>query len=570
MLKKWSLNGKLAIGFSTIILLCGFLGYLSISYIQTLAKMTEDLYAHPYAVSTSIRDVRTNLLAIHRSMKDIVLSSTPEELDKALASIGENQKEIAASLKLIDERYLGDKQDIQSIRQHIETWDRTREKTIALVRAGDRTVAQDYTKNEGAQALQRADETVRKVIATAEKAATNFYANTQETRADILQKITLLVGVIIVLSIAVGLFVTWDIDQNIKKGIRELLRVAQRVAEGDMKEKARIDSQDEIGKLGAALNKMIDDLRGLLRKIQDASNQVAASSEELTASADQSAQVTENIAKSITNVSQLTADQVTAVHLANSHVDAVAAGIETSAVTLREAAETTGAAVGMAKNGADTIEDAVQQMRNIEETVNQLAAVVAKLGERSKEIGQIVDTISGIAGQTNLLALNAAIEAARAGEMGKGFAVVAEEVRKLAEQSQAAAKEIEQLITEIQTDTSCAVDAMNKGTREVKAGATVVQEAGSAFSKIYQMVDSVNRQALVTAKTMTDLASGTQKIVASVQQVDVSSQNVASESQGVSAATEEQSASMEEIAASSRSLASLAQEMTNMSNRFKL
>jgi len=122
--------------------------------------------------------------------------------------------------------------------------------------------------------------------------------------------------------------------------------------------------------------------------------------------------------------------------------------------------------VDRANDGGQTIELAIAQMGKIETTVNSSAQVVSKLGERSKEIGQIVATISGIAGQTNLLALNAAIEAARAGEQARGFTVVAEEVRKLAEQSQEATKKIAVLIGEIQGDTDNAVVAMNNGTRE--------------------------------------------------------------------------------------------------------
>jgi len=172
-----------------------------------------------------------------------------------------------------------------------------------------------------------------------------------------------------------------------------------------------------------------------------------------------------------------------------------------------------------------------------------------------------VDTISGLAGQTNLLALNAAIEAARAGEQGRGFAVVAEEVRKLAEQSQDAAKKIAELIGEIQEDTDKAVVAMTDGTREVKTGAEVVNAAGSAFKEIADLVTQVSSQVKEISAAIQQMASGSQQIVAAVKRIDGLSKKSASESQTVSAATEEQLASMEEIANSSEALAKLAQDL---------
>ncbi|WP_371363682.1 methyl-accepting chemotaxis protein [Sporomusa rhizae] len=209
-------------------------------------------------------------------------------------------------------------------------------------------------------------------------------------------------------------------------------------------------------------------------------------------------------------------------------------------------------------------------MAQIEETVRNSAQVVAKLGERSKEIGQIVDAISGIAGQTNLLALNAAIEAARAGEQGRGFAVVAEEVRKLAEQSQEAAKKIAGLIGEIQGDTDKAVASMNDGTREVNVGADVVNAAGVAFREIIDMVSQVSSQIKEISAAIQQMASGSQQIVGSVKKIDDLSKSSAGEAQNVSAATEEQLASMEEIASASQALAQLAQDLQVAVARFRV
>ena len=209
-------------------------------------------------------------------------------------------------------------------------------------------------------------------------------------------------------------------------------------------------------------------------------------------------------------------------------------------------------------------------MANIEKAVDDSANLVGKLGERSQEIGTIVDTISGIAGQTNLLALNAAIEAARAGEQGRGFAVVAEEVRKLAEQSQDAAKQIAELIGAIQNDTNQAVDAMNEGTREVRKGTEVVTSAGQAFGQIVNLVDRVSDQVSDISAAIEQMAAGSQHIVASTKNIDAASKEASAHTQTVSAATEEQLASMEEIASSSQALANLAQELQTEVAKFRV
>lgn len=364
--------------------------------------------------------------------------------------------------------------------------------------------------------------------------------------------------------------IAYLMSRQINDSLHSMLRVATQVANGDLRACAEVRSKDEFGELAEATNRMVANIKQVIEQIQRSAEQLAASSQELTASADQSSEVTQGIAQSISNVSAMTTRQVSAAEAVTRELQAVAAGIGTSTDTLAAASKKTQETVDMAGVGTQKIRGAVGQMGRIETTVRSSAEVVSKLGERSQEIGQIVDTISGLAGQTNLLALNAAIEAARAGEQGKGFAVVAEEVRKLAEQSQAAAKEIEALIAEIQADTESAVAAMRQGTEEVQIGAQVVGEAGSAFSDICGMIDLVNRQAGEISRTMVSLASGTRTVVGAVDAIDVSTQSVSDETQSVSAATQQQSAAMQEIAASSRSLAQLAQELNKLSARFVL
>jgi len=221
-----------------------------------------------------------------------------------------------------------------------------------------------------------------------------------------------------------------------------------------------------------------------------------------------------------------------------------------------------------AERGGNAVKTAINQMSSIQNTVETLAKEITGLGVRSKEIGHIIEAISNIAGQTNLLALNAAIEAARAGEQGLGFAVVAEEVRKLAEQSQEAAKQISEIIGAIQNDTAKAVSAMEAGTREVKTGSELVNNAGNAFEEIEKLIEKNTTQAKGMIKAIQQIAQSSQKIVAGAQEVYNLSKENSNQTQSVSAATEEQMASMQEIAADINTLTIQAEELQALAKKF--
>jgi len=237
-------------------------------------------------------------------------------------------------------------------------------------------------------------------------------------------------------------------------------------------------------------------------------------------------------------------------------------------------------------------------MQSIKSKVGASAAKVQEMGQRSSEIGAIVETIEDIASQTNLLALNAAIEAARAGEHGKGFAVVADEVRKLAERSSQATKEIGGLIAGIQTTVAEAVKAMDEGSREVELGVVSANKAGTALSEILSAAQAVNDQAELAGSAAEQMSIASSELVSAVDSVSavveentaateemsanstevtqaiesiasVSEENSAAIEE-VSASTEEMTAQVEEVTASAQSLAELAENLQNVINRFKL
>jgi len=363
----------------------------------------------------------------------------------------------------------------------------------------------------------------------------------------------------------------WMIARIIANSLNEMVKSVQEVADGDFTIKeVTIKSKDEIGLLSIALNTMTKNLNCLLKHVSESAEQVASSSEELTATAEQSAQVTSQIAASISDIATGTEQQVAAIDESLGIVEQMSAGIQQIAASANTVIVSADKTANASYNGTKAITTAIQQMNHIEKTVTNSAEVITKLGQRSNEIGQIVATISGIAGQTNLLALNAAIEAARAGEQGRGFAVVADEVRKLAEQSQDAAKKIAGLIGDVQSDTDKAVLAMDTGTKEVKVGTEVVTAAGQAFNEIETLISQVSSQVKEISVAIQQMASGSQQIVSSIREIDNIGKDGASQTQTVSAATEEQSASIEEIAASSEHLAVMAQTLQSAVKKFRV
>ncbi|HWR38141.1 MAG TPA: methyl-accepting chemotaxis protein [Patescibacteria group bacterium] len=384
-------------------------------------------------------------------------------------------------------------------------------------------------------------------------------------------------GIMFLVALLIALLVINKLADRIVRPIHEAAQYVQVISDGDFTEEtlaktnlAQINSQDEIGQLSRAIRKMRSDLWSVLKLVSTSADQVSGASEELRLAAKESSQTAQQVTSSVLKVASGTRHQTDVMSNCSGNVDNLAASAHQIAANTAKAANASTEANKAASSGGQAISDAVRQMSHIEDTVSKSATVVTTLGERSKEIGQIIDTISNIAGQTNLLALNAAIEAARAGEQGRGFAVVADEVRRLAEQSQEAAKQIAALIGEIQSETDKAVDAMTSGNREVKRGSETVTSAGQAFQQIVNAIEQVSGEINTISTATQQMANGSQNIVTAMHEVISVNQNAASETETVSAAAEEQSATMEEMAASCDELRRLAIELKESLQKFRI
>ncbi|MDQ7092492.1 methyl-accepting chemotaxis protein [Desulfosporosinus sp. PR] len=377
----------------------------------------------------------------------------------------------------------------------------------------------------------------------------------------------------LIIAFGISLVLGTLLSNNISKQIVNVAENAEEIANGNLNidiKKFSSNSKDELGQLGRAFKTMAENLIQLVQHVSVSAAHVAASSQELSAGAEQSAQASNQVSVAIMEVSKGADKQLNAMNETSAIVEQMSAGIQQMVENAKVVVHSSEKTAHSAAEGSSAIDKTIQQMLTIDQTVTGSAEVVENLGERSKEIGQIVDTISGIAAQTNLLALNAAIEAARAGDQGRGFAVVADEVRKLAEQSQEASQQIASLIHEIQQDTQKAVLSINEGTHQVKLGTEVAETAGRAFSEISALIYEVSSQIEEISKEIQQMAIGNERIVTSVNDVFEASRNITDQTQTVSAATEEQTASVEEIASSSKVLATMAEELQAALSKFNI
>ncbi len=390
----------------------------------------------------------------------------------------------------------------------------------------------------------------------------------QDMNAAIRNMIIACVVIIVVLS----LFICY-ITKQITSPLQLVIRVCEKLSNGDFRTDGVIGSverYDEFGHMEKAVKEMRMTVNKLIHKVITSTEQLASSSEELTASAHQAAQATEMVAQSVTKSAGAVIEQQQDVEAAMESIDHAMKSIGKLNETANEVTTNVLESHKQAQAGSDAIGSTVAKIVSVEEIVNNSTATVDKLGQRSQEIGQIVETISGIADQTNLLALNAAIEAARAGEHGRGFAVVADEVRKLAEESQNAAKRITGLIGAIQSDTSLAVNSMQKGNVAVKDGTQSVGELKVAFDNIKDASDVMADKAHNMSSDLEAVSRDTDNVRTRSSKISENSRKVATEMESVSAAAEEQSASASEIATASETLAQLAHGLQTAVGEFKV
>lgn len=344
--------------------------------------------------------------------------------------------------------------------------------------------------------------------------------------------LALVIGAIIV-SILVSAILGFLINRSISSAAASLVHASDAMANGDLSQRVRLTSKDELGAIGDSFDTMADSFALAIRKVAESSAQVAVAASQVNSTAERIATGAEEVASQAATVAT-SGEEMSATS------GDIAQNCQMAAAGAQQASQS-------AHAGAEVVEKTVMVMGQIAEKVKESARTVESLGARSDQIGAIIGTIEDIADQTNLLALNAAIEAARAGEQGRGFAVVADEVRALAERTTRATREIGEMIKAIQGETKGAVAAMEQGVRQVETGTLEAAKSGAALGDILEQINAVVMQVNQIATAAEEQTATTGEISNNMMQITQVVQDTASGAHQSATAAAQLSANAEDL-----------------------
>ena len=567
---NYGIRIKLQLGFLVVLLLTMLVGCVGYYGVYKINKGAEDLGGHWLKATTALaqmvedtEDTRRTLLlgftmradakSFQDNMANFMKFKTKWETDfttyekYVTSSEGKTRKD---AMKKSFSTYMADADQV---------WN--------LVGEGKDVEARPILTNKSKASFEQVLKDMETQMAFQANGGAQAVIDAQATDSSVLRLLLIFVAIALI----GGTVLAVILARHISKPLAAVTKVAQSVAEGDLNVlMPQIKNRDEIGVLARAVTEMVHSLREVIGEVLVQSESVAATSQELSAAAEEATASSEQVSETLAQLATGASDQAISVGDTSGVIEQLSASAQQVAANAEIVYQSSGKAAQAAELGARQAENAVRKIEQIREVSAQTAEAVFNLGDQSKQIGQIVDVIKGIADQTNLLALNAAIEAARAGEQGRGFAVVAEEVRKLAEQSSMSATQIATLIGNIQRETELAIVVIEKGKGEVAAGVEAVNLAGNSFRTIVEEVNMVVDQIQLVTVASQQMAIGTTQAVKSVESIGVITEQTAASSEEVSAASQEQAATMVSVSQSAEALAKLGESLMSVVAKFKV
>ncbi|GCL72778.1 methyl-accepting chemotaxis protein [Paenibacillus naphthalenovorans] len=560
---KLTIGKKMLGGFLSVSLLLGIISFISYYNIKKVDESYSDLVERRVIILSNAKDMQISASRQISGMRGVLMQEEGSSEIVATA-INDLSEKINATIQIVQREEL--KAKLQKLQILNADFKSQSDAIIASARSNPEQAVRQ--SNQVLFPLAREIRDMSDQIANEQaKLMEEASAANRQLVDSVVTTVLFLSVFACILAVLIGVYIT----RIIKKPILTIAASAKEISSGILTgDDIKVKNRDEIADLANSFNQMKMNLRHLIGQVSNNAKQVSATSHDLFESAEQTSKATEQISIAIQEVALGSEKQVHSAAEANQAAAEILRGMNQAALSIQSVADLTTTANEKATAGNKVVTQAMEQMNVMQRSVGHTAEVMNALGEKSKEIGHIVQLITEISNQTNLLALNAAIEAARAGEHGRGFAVVADEVRKLAEQSGDAAGQIRQLIGEVQAEADKAVQSMDEGANVILEGIQMVHQSGEAFRDIVKAIEQVAAESQEVSAIIEQVNSSSQSMAEMMEGVAHIAEQSAGNTQNVAASAEEQNASMEEISASAESLSKMAQDLQEMISKFKV
>ncbi|QEY22882.1 methyl-accepting chemotaxis protein [Psychrobacillus sp. AK 1817] len=513
-------------------------------------QLSADIAKLSNAEQSYIITGKSNYMTSYRSYKDAIITRFKE-----LEAIYKNRPE---ELK-----------KVTTINEHFNTYLQYSERALSLRDKNGFEAAQKLVNaGNGRTAMSHVDVQIEAMNEVLAKKNANQITLLEEKNQNSLYLFIGLTIFSVLLTLIFGILLFNSIKRSTYSINRSILDIAQ--AGGDLTRRVKVRTKDEFAEIASNTNVLIASIADLVKRVSLLTENVSASGQQLMASSDDTSITIQSIADSTNEIASGSEQTLKSMTLAIQKMNS----LEEATRYLNDDAQAVKSATdnmtSAARLGVKSVQHSSNVMLDIEETMANTSQTVQALGVKSYEITSIIKTITAIAEQTNLLALNAAIEAARAGEHGRGFAVVADEVRKLAEQSQNAAKEVTGIVTSIQSEVTSIVKQNHEGVESVIKGVEVANETNASLEQIMKNTEETISIIDKMVNQIGQTLEFSQEVAASFIEVTHIAENTASNTESSAAAAEQGSAAMQEINASAVELSHQADELRKVVNEFKL
>jgi methyl-accepting chemotaxis protein len=385
-----------------------------------------------------------------------------------------------------------------------------------------------------------------------------------EEADNVIYSVLMVAAIILIIAAVVSMI----FSRFITRPLLILNKSAKDLAEGKLGNPIHVKAKDEIGQLAQSFEYMRNSLKDLVEQIATSSDNVKDSSDKVLNYSQRTQGVAVQISAAVSDLALGSDEQARNLQSTAMSMNNIARSIDAIAENSRQSYESSNKATKLVQNGTTILNEQNQKMGETTKAVGQVSDIIYSLNEKTDEIGHIIEVIEGVTKQTNLLALNAAIEAARAGEQGKGFAVVADEVRQLAEQSQASTGQIQTIINVVQSTTQTAVDRVKFARETISEQNKAVENTTQIFQQILDIVDVIAKELQEISSATIQVKEENESVLQNIESISAVSEEAAASTEEVTASTEEQTTAIQYVVEEIEKLNKLAEELQEATKFF--